>query len=112
MPKNLIGEANDSQKDTDELIGNAEEGLSNIREKRIDTRGYDTIKNTVMQTYNKIDNRMKNPGKLVGVSTGYTEIDNKIGGLEGANLYYIGARPSMGKTALMTQICANVARKG
>lgn len=108
----LIGDANDSQKDTDALISKAEESLSNIREKRIDTKGYDIIKNTVIQTFNKIDSRMKNPGQLVGVSTGYPDIDNKIGGLESANLYYIGARPSMGKTALMTQICSNVAKKG
>lgn len=111
LAKELIGEANDSQKDTDDLIGKAEDSLANIREKRIDTKGYDVIKNTVMQTYNKIDSRMKNPGQLIGVSTGYPEIDNKTGGLEGANLYYIGARPSMGKTALMTQICTNVASK-
>lgn len=112
LARELISEANDPQKDTDDLIGKAEEGLSDIRERRIDTKGYDVIKNTVIQTYNKLDSRMKNPGQLVGVSTGYAEIDKKTSGLEKQNLYYIGARPSMGKTALMTQICTNVASKG
>lgn len=108
----LISDANNSKTDADSLIEKAEQSLSDIREKRIDTKGYDTIKNTVLQIYNKIDDRMKNPGQLVGISTGYPDIDKKTGGLEKKKLYYIGARPSMGKTALMTQICTKAAEKG
>ena len=104
LAKELISDANNSKTDADSLIEKAEQSLSDIREKRIDTKGYDTIKNTVLQIYNKIDDRMKNPGQLVGISTGYPDIDKKTGGLEKKKLYYIGARPSMGKTAIATQM--------
>jgi replicative DNA helicase len=48
----------------------------------------------------------------VGITTGYTEIDRMLGGLEKANVYVLAARPSMGKTALATGIARNTARAG
>lgn len=51
-------------------------------------------------------------GGLIGIPTGLKAIDKAMGGLEGSNLYVIGARPSMGKTALVTRIAENVAIDG
>ena len=47
-----------------------------------------------------------------GVSTGFTSIDERIGGLEDGTLHVLGGRPSMGKSALGWQIAINVARGG
>ena len=44
--------------------------------------------------------------------TGFTELDNVLsGGFRTGTLSIIAARPSVGKTALMTQIAANIAKK-
>jgi len=51
-------------------------------------------------------------GGMVGIPSGLKAIDRAMGGFEGGNLYVIGARPSMGKTALVTRIAENVALDG
>ena len=44
------------------------------------------------------------------LKTGLTELDKKIGGLEGGDLLIIAARPSMGKTALALKIAQNITK--
>ena len=43
---------------------------------------------------------------------GFPKLDDLLGGLEGGDVIVIGARPSVGKSALVTQITSNLARKG
>ena len=42
---------------------------------------------------------MKNDKGIVGVPTGLTELDKKLGGLHKSDLIILAGRPSMGKTA-------------
>src|SRR5438552_2706340 len=46
----------------------------------------------------------KRDGKTVGVATGFTDLDKKLGGLHPADLVILAGRPSMGKTSLATNI--------
>ncbi|MGI8839300.1 MAG: replicative DNA helicase [Caulobacteraceae bacterium] len=50
-------------------------------------------------------------GGLSGLSTGLTDLDQKLGGLHPSDLIILAARPSMGKTSLATNIAFNVARR-
>ena len=52
----------------------------------------------------------KNEKGIVGVPTGLTELDNRLGGLHKQDLIIIAGRPSMGKTALATNIAFNAAK--
>ena len=49
-------------------------------------------------------------GKLSGIATGLRDLDIKMGGLQPSDLIILAGRPSMGKTALATNIAYNVAR--
>ena len=49
-------------------------------------------------------------GHLSGASTGLSDLDNKLGGLQRSDLIILAGRPSMGKTALATNIAYNVAK--
>jgi replicative DNA helicase len=46
-----------------------------------------------------------------GVSTGFTDLDNIIGGLRNSDLTIIGARTSMGKTAFAINLALNISKK-
>src|SRR5579875_3687383 len=52
----------------------------------------------------------KKSGKTVGVATGFLEIDKMLGGLHPSDLIVLAGRPSMGKTALATNIAFNAAK--
>jgi len=49
-------------------------------------------------------------GGLAGVATGLTDLDRKLGGMHPSDLIILAGRPSMGKTALATNIAVNAAR--
>jgi replicative DNA helicase len=51
----------------------------------------------------------KRQGKLSGVPTGLIDMDGKLGGLHDSDLIILAGRPSMGKTALATNIAFNAA---
>ncbi len=52
--------------------------------------------------------KMADAGKLPGLATGYHGLDKYLHGLQDGSLYYIGARPSGGKSALLADLAMNV----
>ena len=53
---------------------------------------------------------MQNDQGIVGVPTGLSDLDEKLGGLHKSDLIILAGRPSMGKTALATNIAYNAAQ--
>lgn len=51
-------------------------------------------------------------GTIRGVPSGYGRMDKRLGGWHKGDLVFIGARPSMGKTALMVNLALNAAEAG
>ncbi|MEN8722876.1 MAG: replicative DNA helicase [Alphaproteobacteria bacterium] len=49
-------------------------------------------------------------GHLAGISSGLTDLDSYLGGLQNSDLIILAGRPSMGKTALATNIAFNAAK--
>ena len=62
-------------------------------------------------TIEMASNAYKNDEGIVGVPTGLTDLDERLGGLHKSDLVIIAGRPSMGKTALATNIAFNAAKK-
>jgi replicative DNA helicase len=60
----------------------------------------------------KIAQWLANPATCWGLSTGFVALDRALGGLEDESLYILGARPSMGKTALGLAMADNIASAG
>lgn len=52
----------------------------------------------------------KREGKLSGISTGLSDLDNMMGGLQPSDLIILAGRPAMGKTSLATNIGFNIAK--
>ena len=55
------------------------------------------------------DEAFKHDGHLVGVTTGFVDLDRWLGGLHRSDLLILAGRPAMGKTALATNIAYNAA---
>ncbi len=70
-----------------------------------------TLKQALSLAFDDALDAYKNQGQLRGITTGYTRMDDRLGGWHPGDLIFIGARPSMGKTALMVNLAANASAK-
>ncbi len=67
------------------------------------------IKDILVESFERLDELQKNAGSLRGLPTGFTDLDNILGGLQKSNLLILAARPGMGKTAFALNIARNLA---
>lgn len=69
--------------------------------------------NLLNRTFNEIDTAIEchAKGEMSGLDTGFTDVNNITGGLQKSDLIILGARPSMGKTALALNLACNIAFK-
>jgi len=69
--------------------------------------GFQSIDKVLNITHAYLDNFHKSGGELTGVGTGYPSLDAYTSGFQPGDLIVIGARPSMGKTALGLDLALN-----
>ena len=67
------------------------------------------VKDIVLESYKKIEERYNNKGELVGIDTGFYDLNAMTSGLHKSDLIILAARPAMGKTAFALNIAQNVA---
>ena len=67
------------------------------------------IQPVLLSTFEKIELLVKNNGKIEGVPTGYTELDDMLTGLHAGELVLVAGRPSMGKTSIGMNFIENAA---
>lgn len=94
-----------------ELIDDAERRLFQVSDRGKSGRET-TLVDAVKKAIDAVNQAGQNGGKLDGIESGFRDIDKKMGGLGNGNLVIIGGRPSMGKTALATNMAVNVAMAG
>ncbi len=90
-------------------IAEAEEKLYRLAEQGQTQSGFTSFSSALIEAVNTANEAYMRDGELVGISTGLTDLDRKLGGLHKSDLLIIAGRPSMGKTALVTNIAFNVA---
>ena len=91
-------------------IVEAEQRLYKLGEQGHAERGFQSFLKAVTDAVNMANAAYQREGGLAGVSTGLVDIDKKLGGLHRSDLLILAGRPSMGKTALATNIAFNVAK--
>ena len=92
-----------------ETLNHAEKAIFDIVMKRSSGDTLVHVKNVLYNTYANIEELSKLKGRVSGVPTGFTALDNMLTGLHGGELVILGARPSMGKTSLAMNIAAHAA---
>ncbi|MBN06721.1 MAG: replicative DNA helicase [Rhodospirillaceae bacterium] len=71
--------------------------------------GFQTFKSSIITAIEMAEAAHRRDGKIAGVATGLRDIDTIMGGLHPSDLLILAGRPSMGKTALATNIAFNAA---
>src|SRR5690606_5650870 len=78
---------------------------------RRSTRDFVSIAEVLEQFFDKLDTIQQQRGDVVGVPTGYTDLDKLTGGLQRSDLIILAARPAVGKTSFQLGIAHNSAVK-
>ena len=96
--------ANSQEQNAENIIEGTEKSLFDLAERGSFSQSFMKFNNALDQTIGDGYSAMKNDQGLVGVPTGLTELDEKLGGLHKSDLIILAGRPSMGKTALATNM--------
>jgi len=91
-------------------IEDAEGRLYDLAESGKYGQGFLNFGSALTQAIDMANSAYQRDGHLSGISCGLTDLDNRMGGLQGSDLIILAGRPSMGKTALVTNIAFNVAK--
>ena len=94
----------------EEMIQNAEKSLFDLAERGHFNQSFMKFERALKQTIEMAKSAYQNEEGIVGVPTGLTDLDNRLGGMHKQDLVIIAGRPSMGKTALATNIAFHAAK--
>jgi len=90
------------------LLDDAEKQIFQISQKR-NVKGFVSLKNILIETFERIEKIYESKGGVTGLSTGFTDLDRMTAGLQSSDLIILAARPSMGKTTFALNIARNAA---
>lgn len=102
--------AHDLEVAASDQIETAEQRLYRLAETGLAEGGLLPFSGALSEAVSMIEAAYRRDGALAGVATGFGEIDKLLGGLHKSDLVILAGRPSMGKTALATNIAFNIAR--
>ncbi|MCL2600213.1 MAG: replicative DNA helicase [Treponema sp.] len=91
-----------------EVLDNIEESVFKLRDKRQEFK-YDKISDVLFRTFDKIEEVFRTKKPLTGLPTGIAELDDMTTGFQPSDFIIIGARPSVGKTALALNMASHIA---
>ena len=91
-------------------ILDAEQSLYQLAERGKYEGGFQSFHESLNTAIEMAAEAFKRDGGLSGISTGLRDLDNRLGGLQRSDLLILAGRPSMGKTALATNIAFHAAK--
>ncbi len=96
--------------DVDILLDEAEKKIFGITQKSL-TQYFLPVKSTLGEAFERIEKLSKREGRLRGISTGFYELDDYLGGFQKSDLIILASRPSLGKSSLSLDFARSVAMK-
>src|SRR5713226_9184839 len=98
------------ENDADVALDKAEQLIFNISQKHARS-DFSLLRDLLSEYMNKLDQLHERRGTIVGVPTGFTDLDRLTGGLQKSDLIILAARPAIGKTSLALSLAHNTAIK-
>lgn len=100
----------DERIEADEAIERAERLIFDVSQRRA-SRDFVPIGQVLEQFFEKLDYIQHHRGQVIGVPTGFADLDKLTGGLQRSDLIILAARPSVGKTSFQLSIAHHAAVK-
>lgn len=107
----ILASAYEADQDADLILDEAESAIFAVADDRIKS-GFVPMRDLVRESFPKIEQLFEHRSFITGIATGFTEIDRMTRGFQRGDLIIVAARPSMGKTSLVLNICQHVATNG
>lgn len=98
----------DEEKPTAEVVNQSQHELFQVSVQGVD-KGFTHIRDVLEQVYEEAAQVDVSDGQLLGVTTGFRDLDTLLGGFQRSDLIILAGRPSMGKTAIALEIMRNMA---
>ncbi len=103
--------AYDAPDDVNEVVEEAEKMLLEVTEKRVSST-FRKMDELVAEAYEQITLLANQRNHVVGVPTGFKDVDDLIHGFRGGDLVILAARPGVGKTSFALNLATNAAKAG
>ncbi|PIR08160.1 replicative DNA helicase [Candidatus Gottesmanbacteria bacterium CG11_big_fil_rev_8_21_14_0_20_37_11] len=104
----LAESAFDDKADAKLILDKAESEILSIALHRTH-KDFIHVKDALAESFDRLDELHKRGSALRGLATGFSDLDNKLAGLQDSNLIILAARPGQGKTAFAVNIAQNIA---
>ncbi len=105
-----VQKAFDETGDTKKLLDEAEKEIFSLAQEHL-RQDFVELKEVLAESFERLEEFLKQGVQYRGLPTGYTDLDNKLAGMQDSNLIVLAARPGIGKTTLALNIALNVAMK-
>ena len=106
--ESIIQDSYAGEKENAEILESAEKAIYDITMRK-GGEELQPIQPVLISTFEKIEQLVKNHGRIEGVPTGYTELDDLLTGLHPGELVLVAGRPAMGKTSIGMNFVENAA---
>ncbi len=103
--------AYDAPEDLNEVVDQAEQTLFKVTEKRVSS-SFSKMDHLVNEAFDELTKLASRGTNMVGVPTGFRDVDDLFHGLRGGDLVILAARPGIGKTAFALNVATNAAKQG
>jgi replicative DNA helicase len=102
-----LAHANDTP--IDDVVGDSEKAVFAVSERRL-TRQLLPIRSVLSEYYDRIDYLARHRDEIVGVPTGFIDLDRLLAGMQPSDLLIIAGRPGQGKSGFCLSVARNAAQ--
>ena len=103
--------AYDAPEDLNEVVDEAEQTLFKVTEKRVSS-SFQSMESLVTEAFEELKKISQQRDKMIGVPTGFNDVDDLFHGFRPGDLVILAARPGVGKTSFALNLAVNAAKRG
>ena len=111
LANDISKEAFDDSQDVDDILESVQRSIFSITQDRLQ-KGFEKIDPVLHKTFEDIDRIASHKGSVIGVPSGFSDLDSKTTGFQNGDLVIIAGRPGMGKTSFALNMMRNAAIDG